>query len=92
MARAEATKARLADMTIVAPFSGKLGLRRISVGTLIQMGTVITTLDDTSIIKADFSVPETLLAAIAPFGGMMLIAGWLLLASVAFTRKTRRFY
>jgi membrane fusion protein (multidrug efflux system) len=66
MARAEATKARLADMTIVAPFSGKLGLRRISVGTLIQMGTVITTLDDTSIIKADFSVPETLLAAIAP--------------------------
>jgi membrane fusion protein (multidrug efflux system) len=65
-ARAEATKARLADMTIVAPFAGKLGLRRISVGTLIQQGTVITTLDDTSIIKADFSVPETLLAAIAP--------------------------
>jgi uncharacterized membrane protein YgdD (TMEM256/DUF423 family) len=31
-------------------------------------------------------------ARIAPFGGMMLIAGWLLLASVAFTRKTRRFY
>jgi len=65
-ARAEATRARLADMTIVAPFAGKLGLRRISVGTLIQMGTMITTLDDTSIVKMDFSVPETLLAAVAP--------------------------
>jgi uncharacterized membrane protein YgdD (TMEM256/DUF423 family) len=30
-------------------------------------------------------------ANIAPFGGMMLIAGWLLLASVAFTRRTRKF-
>jgi membrane fusion protein (multidrug efflux system) len=65
-ARAEATAARLADMTITAPFAGKLGLRRISVGTLIQAGTMITTLDDTSIIKMDFSIPETLLASVAP--------------------------
>lgn len=27
---------------------------------------------------------------VAPFGGMMLIAGWLLLASVAISRKPRR--
>jgi len=65
-ARAEATRARLADMTVIAPFSGRLGLRRISVGTLIQAGTVITTLDDMSVIKMDFSVPETLLAAVQP--------------------------
>jgi uncharacterized membrane protein YgdD (TMEM256/DUF423 family) len=31
-------------------------------------------------------------ANIAPFGGMMLIAGWLLLASVAFTRRPHRFH
>ena len=31
-------------------------------------------------------------ASVAPFGGMMLIAGWLHLDSVAFTRKTHRFY
>ena len=55
-ARADATAARLADMTITAPFAGKLGLRRISIGTLIQAGTVITTLDDASIVKLDFSV------------------------------------
>lgn len=29
-------------------------------------------------------------ANVAPFGGMMLIAGWLLLASVAFTRVRRQ--
>ena len=44
---------------IRAPFSGRVGLRRVSVGTLINPGDVITTLDDTSVIKLDFSVPET---------------------------------
>jgi membrane fusion protein (multidrug efflux system) len=34
-------------------------LRRVSVGALISPGDVITTLDDTSVIKLDFSVPET---------------------------------
>ena len=58
----EAAKARLADLQIYAPFDGRLGLRRISPGTLVTQSTVITTLDDTSIIKLDFSVPETLLA------------------------------
>ena len=58
----EAAKARLADLQIYAPFDGRLGLRRISPGTLVTQNTAITTLDDTSIIKLDFSVPETLLA------------------------------
>jgi membrane fusion protein (multidrug efflux system) len=34
------------------------------VGTLISPGSVITTLDDTSVIKLDFSVPENFLAAL----------------------------
>lgn len=58
----EAAKARLADLQIVAPFDGRIGLRRISPGSLVTQNTAITTLDDTSIIKLDFSVPETLLA------------------------------
>jgi membrane fusion protein (multidrug efflux system) len=74
-ARADATAARLADMTIVAPFSGRLGLRRISLGTLIQAGTVITTLDDASIIKMDFSVPETLLSSLSPGQSIEAITG-----------------
>jgi membrane fusion protein (multidrug efflux system) len=63
-ARAEAARARLAEFTITAPFSGRLGLRRLSAGALVSAGTIITTLDDLSVIKVDFSVPETLLSRI----------------------------
>ena len=62
--RAEAARARLADLTIRAPFSGKLGLRRLSMGALVSSGTLITTLDDVSTMKLDFSVPETLLSRV----------------------------
>jgi membrane fusion protein (multidrug efflux system) len=41
-----------------------VGLRRVSVGTLISPGDVITTLDDTSVIKLDFAVPENFLASL----------------------------
>jgi membrane fusion protein (multidrug efflux system) len=57
-ARVAAAKARLEDTYIRAPFSGRVGLRRVSLGTLINPGTVVTTLDDTSEIKVDFAVPE----------------------------------
>jgi membrane fusion protein, multidrug efflux system len=42
-----------------APFSGRIGLRRVSPGSFVNTDTVITTLDDVSVIKLDFSVPET---------------------------------
>ena len=61
-ARLGAAPARLEDTVIRAPFSGRVGLRRVSVGTLISPGDVITTLDDTSVIKLDFAVPENFLA------------------------------
>jgi membrane fusion protein (multidrug efflux system) len=63
-ARLSAASARLEDTVIRAPFSGRVGLRRVSVGTLISPGDVITTLDDTSVIKLDFSVPENFLASL----------------------------
>jgi membrane fusion protein (multidrug efflux system) len=63
-ARLAAAAARLEDTVIRAPFSGRVGLRRVSVGTLISPGDVITTLDDTSVIKLDFSVPENFLASL----------------------------
>ena len=63
-ARLSAASARLQDTVIRAPFSGRVGLRRVSVGTLISPGDVITTLDDTSVIKLDFSVPENFLATL----------------------------
>jgi membrane fusion protein (multidrug efflux system) len=57
-ARVNAAKARLEDTMIRASFDGRTGFRRVSVGGLVNPGTVITTLDDTSVIKLDFTVPE----------------------------------
>jgi membrane fusion protein, multidrug efflux system len=57
-ARVEIARARLADTVIRASFDGRTGFRRVSVGSLVSPGTVITTLDDSSLIKLDFTVPE----------------------------------
>jgi membrane fusion protein, multidrug efflux system len=65
-ARVAAAQARLDDLVIRAPFAGRLGLRRVSVGSLVTPGTVITTLDDTHNMKLDFSVPESFLATLHP--------------------------
>lgn len=65
-ARVDAARAALADHTIRAPFAGRVGLRRVSVGTLVTPGTVITTLDHVSDMELDFAVPEAFLATIAP--------------------------
>jgi membrane fusion protein, multidrug efflux system len=57
-ARVAAAQARVSDTYIRAPFNGRVGLRRVSLGALISPGTLITTLDDISLIKVDFAVPE----------------------------------
>ena len=65
-ARAGASEARavIADRVVRAPFSGYVSLRRISVGAVVSAGTEIVTVSDSSTIKLDFSVPETLLGAV----------------------------
>lgn len=65
-AKVDAIRAQLSDRVITAPFAGVLGLRRVSVGTLVTPGTAITTLDDVHVIKLDFAVPETELASLKP--------------------------
>ena len=57
-------EARLRDYTIRAPFAGFLGIRQISTGAVVDSETVITTLDDITTIKLDFTVPETYLGAL----------------------------
>lgn len=61
-ARIRSVDARLEDVRLNAPFAGRVGLRQVSIGALVQPGTVITTLDDVSKIKVDFNVPEIFLA------------------------------
>ena len=51
---------------ITAPFAGRVGLRNVSLGGLVNPGAVITTLDDLSVVKLDFSVPEVFLATLKP--------------------------
>jgi membrane fusion protein, multidrug efflux system len=63
-ARVAGARSMLNDTIIRAPFAGRVGLRNISAGSYVSPGTVITTLDDTSVIKLDFSVPEVLLSAL----------------------------
>jgi membrane fusion protein (multidrug efflux system) len=63
-ARLASLEARLSDRLITAPFSGVLGLRAVSPGTLVKPGDRITTLDDIEIVKLDFSVPETFLSSL----------------------------
>lgn len=67
-ARLNSVIARLDDRLIRAPFSGMLGFREVSPGTLLMSGDAITTLDDVSQIKLDFTVPETFLNLMKPGG------------------------
>lgn len=55
---------KLHDLTIKAPFDGILGFRQISVGAYIEQGDAITSLDDLSRIKVDFTIPERFLTTI----------------------------
>jgi membrane fusion protein (multidrug efflux system) len=57
-ANLQAAGARRGDRTIRAPFSGVIGLTDVTAGTLINPGTRIATLDDTSVIRVDFPIPE----------------------------------
>ncbi len=43
---------------ILAPFPGKLAMRKVSLGDLVSPGTLITSIDDISEIKVDFRVAE----------------------------------
>jgi len=63
-ARMDVVRAQLSDRVITAPFDGVLGLRQVSPGSLVTPGTPIATLDDISVIKLDFQVPERFLAVL----------------------------
>ncbi|HEV7232878.1 MAG TPA: efflux RND transporter periplasmic adaptor subunit [Sphingorhabdus sp.] len=65
-ARAAANEAgaSVGDRVVRAPFSGQVSLRRISVGAVVSAGDEIATVSDIGSIKLDFTIPETMLAAV----------------------------
>jgi membrane fusion protein (multidrug efflux system) len=60
----ELARVLLDQRTIRAPFAGVVGFRQVSLGSLVQPGTNIVTLDACDQMRVHFSVPETLLSSI----------------------------
>lgn len=65
-AQRRGAEARLEELTIRAPFAGRVGTRSVSLGAYISPGTRITSLDDLSKVRLDFAVPENLLGRLKP--------------------------
>lgn len=73
-ARVAAIESQISERIVTAPFDGKLGLRNVSVGSMAQPGTLITTLDDDTVMKLDFSIPEVYLPALREGGKVTALA------------------
>lgn len=58
----EFAKARLSKTKILAPFSGIIGTRKVSIGTFLRAGQEITQLANLNEIRVSFSAPERFLA------------------------------
>jgi membrane fusion protein, multidrug efflux system len=58
--------ARLAERTVTAPFAGSIGIRRISVGSVLSPGAAIAPLARLDPIQVAFAVPERHLAVLRP--------------------------
>jgi RND family efflux transporter MFP subunit len=54
----ERTKAQIAQKAIKAPFRGRLGIRKVSLGQYVSPGTALVTLQKLDPIFVDFPVPE----------------------------------
>lgn len=66
LAIAEAARAQQRDRVIRAPFSGTVGLTDIAPGALVSPGSPIVSLDDLSVIRVDFDVPDRYLPVLRP--------------------------
>lgn len=51
-------KVRIGQTEIRAPFTGRLGLRNISLGAYVNPTTVITNISQIDVVKVEFAVPE----------------------------------
>jgi membrane fusion protein (multidrug efflux system) len=58
--------ALLAKKDIRAPFSGQLGIRKVTVGEYLQPGTAIVTLQSVDPIEFDFDLPEQYVGVVQP--------------------------
>lgn len=59
-------EAQIGKTSIIAPFSGRVGLRSVSEGSFVAPNTKIASLVNDDPVKLDFSVPEKFASAIEP--------------------------
>jgi membrane fusion protein (multidrug efflux system) len=57
-AQVQLIRAQLAKTSVIAPFSGKIGLRNISTGEYLTSSTAIANLMSVNPVKISFSIPE----------------------------------
>lgn len=58
------TQAQIAKTVVRAPFSGKVGLRMVSVGAYVSPASIMTTISQVGQMKIDFTVPEKYISQI----------------------------
>jgi membrane fusion protein (multidrug efflux system) len=57
-------KARVEKYTLIAPFDGVVGLRRVSIGSYLVAGADVVNLEQIDPLKVDFRIPESFLPAV----------------------------
>lgn len=65
-AQADNLRAAIAKKTIRAPFAGRLGVRQVNLGQVVDSGTPIVTLQALDPIYVDFSLPQQQLSSVRP--------------------------
>ncbi len=58
VAQIKSLKATIEQRNIKAPFSGVLGIRNVYLGQYVQSGTQIVQLEDTSVMRLVFTIPQ----------------------------------
>lgn len=60
------SEALLRKTSILAPFPGRIGIRNVSVGAVITPSTIVATLQQTKILKMDFTIPDQYKSEVSP--------------------------
>lgn len=69
----EQLRANISKKQIVAPFSGRLGIREVNLGQFVDHGNKIVTLQSLDPIYADFLLPQQLISGLKIGKGVRLI-------------------
>lgn len=72
-ANLDLARARFAKTRIVAPFTGVIGSRRVSVGSFLRTGQAITDLANVEEMRVTFSAPERFLGRLRQGAGVAVV-------------------